>query len=360
MVIEYFKIRSFGNADNIRVEPGDLSALAGKGELGAAALTAFELFIFYGSKECAAEVRPYLDSAKGPVAGGYAVISDGARRYVVAREYFNGEERLLVKDADTDIEMKINGSAGEFFFSRTAEEFLNGSEGAPVDIGDLLKTSPIRLDSTAKIKADEILALREKLDVLGKKQMRLGAESMAARGIDPAERLRKAREVQKELLENEERLKELDGSGGRPAAMKKKHLIILLCVGGGILLLGVLLFMFMGSINMEKTKSFFLSLGMMGVGMAILLWILFFKLIEKLVMKNVPNADETLRARRDELSEKLDILLEGSDFEELEKQAKQSGGARAARSNAEIERELEQVNKEMEEVRKKLNEELSE
>lgn len=359
MVIEYFKIRSFGNADNVRVEPGDLSALAGKGELGVAALTAFELFVFYGSKECAAEVQPYLDSAKGPVAGGYAVISDGERRYVVAREYFNGEERLLVKDADTDIEIKIDGSAGEFFFSRTAEEFMNGSDGAPADISDLLKTSPIRLDSTAKIKANEILALREKLDALGKKQMRLGAESMAARGVNPAERLRRAREVQKELLELDDSINEFDASGSKPAAMKKKTFIILFCVGGTVLLLGALLFLFMGSISMEKTKAFFLSLSMMGVGFAILLWILFFKLIEKTVMKNVPDTEEALRARREELSEKLDILLEGSDFEQLEKQAKQSGAA-SARSSAEIERELEQVNKEMEEVRKELNAKLSE
>ena len=116
MIIEYYKIKSFGNVDNLRLEPGDVSAFAGKGELGLATLTAFQLFIFYGSKECAAEVQPYLDSAKGPVAGGYAVLSDGDRRYVVAREYLNGEERLLVKDADTDIEMQIPTSAGEFVF----------------------------------------------------------------------------------------------------------------------------------------------------------------------------------------------------------------------------------------------------
>ena len=76
MVIEYFKIKSFGNVDNARVEPGEVSSLAGKGGLGIAALTAFELFIFYGVKECAAEVQPYLDSAKGPVAGGYAVVAE--------------------------------------------------------------------------------------------------------------------------------------------------------------------------------------------------------------------------------------------------------------------------------------------
>lgn len=359
MVVEYFKIKSFGNVENARVEPGDVSALIGKGGLGIATLTAFELFVFYGSKECAAEVQPYLDSAKGPVAGGYAVLADGDRRYVVAREYLNGEERLLVKDADTDIEIKVPGSAGEFFFSRTAEEFINGSEGAPIDISDILKTAPIRLDSTAKIKANEILELREKLDALGKKQMRLGAESMAVRGVNPAERLRKARQVQKELLENENSIRRLDAPAGKPRAMKKWYSIAVLVVGLGILLLGVLLFLMMGSINMEKTKSFFLSLGMIGVGLTVLLWLFFFKIIEKVVMKGVPNTEETLIARRNELSEKLDILLEGSDFEELEKQVKQSNAVSSARSAEEIERDLEQVNREIEEVRKQLNEKLS-
>ncbi len=359
MIIEYFKIKSFGNAENARVEPGDVSALVGEGGLGLAALTAFELFIFYGSKECAAEVQPYLDSAKGPVAGGYAVVSDGERRYVVAREYLNGEERLLVKDADTDIEIKVPGSAGEFFFSRTASEFMHGSEGAPVDISDILKTAPIRIDSTQKVKANEILALREKLDALGKKQMRLSAESMAARGVNPSERLRRAREVQKELLENEERIKRLGGSDAKPAAIKKKHFIAALAVGAGVFFLGLMLFFLMGSINMEKTKAFFLSLGLMGVGFAVLLWILLFKIIEKIVMKNVPNTGEALIARRAELSEKLDILLEGSDFEELEKQAKQSESVSTTRSGAEIERDLEQIGREMEEVRKQLNEKLS-
>ncbi|MBR5769578.1 MAG: hypothetical protein IKX98_05675 [Clostridia bacterium] len=358
MIIEYYKIKSFGNVDNLRLEPGDVSAFAGKGELGLATLTAFQLFIFYGSKECAAEVQPYLDSAKGPVAGGYAVLSDGDRRYVVAREYLNGEERLLVKDADTDIEMQIPTSAGEFFFSRTAKEYMHGSEGAPVDISDILKTAPIRMDSTAKIKANEILALRERLDALGKKQMRLGAESMAARGVNPAERLRKAREVQDELLENEERLKELAGSGEKPTAMKKKTLVLLLCAGGFLFVAGLLLFLLMSYINIEKSKAFFISLGLMGAGAAVLLWLLFFKLIEKIVMKNVPNTEEALRARREELSEKLDILLEGSDFEQLERQAKQS--VSTARSAAEIDRDLEAVNKEMEEIRTKLNKELTE
>ena len=358
MVVEYFKIRSFGNVDNAKVEPGDVTAVAGRDGIGLATLTAFELFVFYGSNECAAQVRPYLDSAKGPVAGGYAVLSDGDRRYVVAREYLNGEERLLVKDADTDIEIKVPGSAGEFFFSRTAEEFMNGSEGAPVDISDLLKTSTIRMDSTAKIKANEILELREKLDSLGKKQMRLGAESMAARGVNPSERLEKARRVQKELLENEERIRRLDGSEGKPALMKKRFFVTALTVGAVILALGVLLFMFMGSINMEKTKSFFLSLGLMGVGLTVLLWLLIFKVTEKLVMRNAPNAGQELIERREELSEKLDILLEGSDFEELEKRAKQSEGVSAARSCAEIERDLEQVNREIDETRKLLNEKL--
>ena len=358
MIIEYFKIKSFGNVDNARVEPGDVSALVGEGGLGLAALTAFELFIFYGSKECGAEVQPYLDSAKGPVAGGYAVVSDGGRRYVVAREYLNGEERLLVKDADTDIEIKVPGSAGEFFFSRTASEFMHGSEGAPVDISDILKTAPVRIDSTQKVKANEILALREKLDALGKKQMRLSAESIAARGVNPSERLRRAREVQKELLENEERIKR-GVSDAKPAAMKKKHFIAALIIGGGVFFLGLLLFFLMGSINMEKTKAFFLSLGMMGAGFSVLLWILLFKIIEKIVMKNAPNTEETLAARRSELSEKLDILLEGSDFEELEKQAKQSESVSTVRSGAEIERDLEQVSREIDEVRKQLNEKLS-
>ena len=97
----------------------------------------------------------------------------------------------------------------------------------------------------------------------------------------------------------------------------------------------------------------------MGVGFAVLLWILLFKIIEKIVMKNVPNTEETLIARRAELSEKLDILLEGSDFEELEKQAKQSESVSTTRSGAEIERDLEQIGREMEEVRKQLNEKLS-
>lgn len=359
MIIEYFKIKSFGNVDNARVEPGDVSAFVGDGGLGLATLTAFELFIFYGSKECGAQVQPYLDSSKGPVAGGYAVVSDGDRRYVVAREYLNGEERLLVKDADTDIEIKVPGSAGEFFFSRTAAEFIHGSGGAPVDISDILKTAPIRIDSTQKLKANEILALREKLDALGKKQMRLSAESMAARGVNPSERLRKARDVQKELLENEERIKRLGGSAARPAALKKKYFVAVLTIGGALFLLGLLLFFLMGSINMEKTKAFFLSLGMMGAGFSVLLWILLFKIIEKIVMKNDPNTADVLAARRGELSEKLDILLEGSDFEELEKQAKQSESVSTTRSGAEIERDLEQVNREIDEVRKQLNEKLS-
>ena len=82
-------------------------------------------------------------------------------------------------------------------------------------------------------------------------------------------------------------------------------------------------------------------------------------------MKNVPNTEETLIARRAELSEKLDILLEGSDFEELEKQAKQSKQSKQSesvsttRSGVEIERDLEQIGREMEEVRKQLNEKLS-
>ncbi len=360
MVIEYFKIKSFGNADNVRVEPGDVSALVGEGGIGLAALTAFELFVFYGAEECGAKVQPYLDSAKGPVAGGYAVVSDGGRRYVVAREYFKGEERLLVKDADTDIEIKVPGSAGEFFFSRTAEEFINGAKGAPADMSEILKTTQIHIDSTRKIKANEILALREKLDSLGKKQMRLGAESMAARGVNPSERLEKARRVQKELLECDARVRELDGGGGKPAVMKKRGLIIALCVGGGALLLGVLWFLFMSSIKMDKAKSFFLSLGLIGAGLTVLLWVLFFKLTEKLVMKNASVSGDALAARREELSEKLDILLEGSDFEELERQAKQSDAVSAARSSAEIERDLEQVNREMEEARRLLNEKLAE
>ncbi len=359
MVIEYFKIKSFGNVDNVRVEPGEVSSLAGKGGLGIAALTAFELFIFYGVKECAAEVQPYLDSAKGPVAGGYAVVADGTRRYIVAREYLHGEERLLVKDADTDVEIKLPGSAGEFFFSRTAAEFINGSEGAPADISDILKTSRIRIDSTEKIKTNEILALREKLDSLGKKQMRLGAESMAARGVNSAERLRKARQVQKELLECDNRIRKLDGSGKKPLAMKRRYFIAVLSTGAGILLLGVLFFLLMGSINMDKAKAFFISLGLIGVGLTVLLWVLFFKITEKLVMKSVPDAEKALAARRDELSEKLNILLEGSDFEELEKQAKQSKGVSSARPAEEIERDLEQVSREIDEVRKQLNEKLS-
>lgn len=359
MIIEYYKIKSFGSAENVRLEPGDVSALVGKGVLGLATLTAFELFVFYGSRECGAEVQPYLDSAKGPVAGGYIVLADGERRYVVAREYLNGEERLLVKDADTDIEIKLSGSAGEFFFSRTAAEFMHGSEGAPVDISDILKTAPIRLDSTAKLQANEILALRERLDALGKKQMRLGAESMAARGVNPAERLRKARQVQKELLENEQRIRGLGDGEDKPTAMKKRHFISALVVGGGVFFIGLLLFLLMGSINMEKTKAFFLSLGLMGVGLTVLLWLLLFKLVEKVVMKNVPNTAQALVARRDELSEKLDILLEGSDFEELEKQAGQSESVSSVRSAAEIERDLEQVSREMEAVRKQLNEKLA-
>ena len=358
MVIEYFKIKSFGNADNLRVEPSDVSALVGKGVLGIATMTAFELFIFYGSEECGEQVRPYLDSAKGPVAGGYAVLSDGERRFVVAREYFNGEERLLVKDADTDIEMKIPSSAGEFFFSRTAEEFMHGSEGAPVDVGDLLKTSKLRLDSTAKIKANEILALREKLDALGKKQMRLSAESMTARGVNPAERLRRARAVQKELLETDRELKEFSGGAEKPAAMKRKTLAVILTVGGFLFVAGLLLFFLMSYISLDKAKSFFISLALMGVGAALLLWMLFFKVTEKIVMKGAPVTEEALQRRRGELSEQLDVLLDGSDFEELERQAKLS--ASTARSCAEIERDLEAVNKEMEEIRKKLDRELSE
>lgn len=358
MVVEYFKIKSFGNVDEAKIAPGDVTALAGKDGIGLATLTAFELFIFYGSKECGAEVQPYLDSAKGPVAGGFALLSDGDRRYIVAREYLNGEERLLVKDADTDIEIKVPGSAGEFFFSRTAQEFINGSEGAPVDMSDLLKTSTVRIDSTEKVKANEILELREKLDSLGKKQMRLGAESMAARGVNPSERLRKARQVQKELLENEERIRRAEDADEKPVAMKKWHAIAAITVGVGIFLLGVLLFLLMGSINMEKTKAFFLSLGMMGVGLMVLLWILIFKITEKVIMRNVPNMRQTLIERRDELSEKLDLLLEGSDFEELERRALQSDGGSTARSGSEIERELEQVNREIDETRKLLNEKL--
>ena len=359
MVVEYFKIRSFGNVDNTKVEPGDVTAIAGKGGIGLATLTAFELFIFYGSKECEAQVRPYLDVAKGTVAGGYAVLSEGNRRYVVAREYLNGEERLLVKDADTDIEIKVPGSAGEFFFSRTATEFMNGSEGAPVDMSDLLKTAPIHIDPTEKINANEILKLRERLDTLGKKQMRLGAESMAARGVNPAERLMKARQVQKELLENEERIRRLDSnSGEKPVIMKKGFFISVLFIGIVVSLIGILLFMFMGSINMEKTKAFFLSLGLMGIGMMVLIWLLIFKITEKFVMKNVTNSEEALIERRDDLSEKLDILLEGSDFEELERRARQSNGASTVRPYAEIERELAQVNREIEETRKLLNEKL--
>ena len=364
MKIEYFKIKSFGSADNVRVEPGDVSAFTGSSGLGLATLTAFELFIFYGVKECAAELKPYLDSAKGPVAGGFAVVSDGDRRYIVAREYLNGEERLLVKDADTDIEIKLPGSAGEFFFSRTAAEFMEGPEGAPADISDILKTTTIRLDSTGQTKANEILALRERLDSLGRKQMLLGAESMVARGVNPAERLRKARKVQKELLECDESIRELDSSGDgsseKPLAMKKRYYIIVLAAGGVVFLLGVLMFLLMGSINMDKAKAFFISLGLMGVGLTVLLWVLFFKIIEKLVMKNVKASGEELAARRDELSEKLDILLEGSDFEGLEKQAKQSESVSTVRPAEEIERELEQVCREMDEVRKLLNEKLAE
>ena len=140
--------------------------------------------------------------------------------------------------------------------------------------------------------------------------------------------------------------------------MKKKTLVLLLCAGGFLFVAGLLLFLLMSYINIEKSKAFFISLGLMGAGAAVLLWLLFFKLIEKIVMKNVPNTEEALRARREELSEKLDILLEGSDFEQLERQAKQS--VSTARSAAEIDRDLEAVNKEMEEIRTKLNKELTE
>lgn len=359
MKIEYIKIKSFGSVDNLKVEPGEFSPLTGKGELGLAALTAFQLFIFYGTAECEAEVLPYLQSAKGPVAGGYAALVDGDRRYIVAREYFNGEERMLVKDADTDIEINIPGSAGAFFFSRSAAEFMHGSEGAPVDISDILKTSTIKIDAVAKQNANEILMLRDRLDSLGKKQMRLGAESMAARGINPAERLRRARDVQKALLENDRELKNIDSEGAKPTVMKKTSFVSLFVTGGIISAAGLIVFLLMSYMNIDKAISFFIALALLGIGGSVMLWLGLFKLVEKLIMKNVPDSEQVLLARRAELSEKLDILLEGSDFEELEKQAASGENVGSGRTSAEIERDLENVRREMDEVRAKLNEKLS-
>lgn len=360
MKIEYIKIKSFGSVENLKVELGEFSPLTGKGELGLAALTAFQLFLFYGTEECEAEVLPYLQASKGPVAGGFAMLVDGDRRYIVAREYLNGEERMLVKDADTDIEISIPGSAGAFFFSRNASEFMHGSEGAPVDISDILKTSTIKIDAAAKQNANEILMLRDRLDSLGKKQMRLGAERMAARGVNPAERLRRARDVQKALLENDNELKSIDSDGAKPTVIKKTTFVSVFVTGCIVFFAGLALMLLMRYINIDKSVSFFIALALLGVGASVMIWGGLFKLVERLIMKNVPDSEQVLLARRAELSEKLDILLEGSDFEELEKQAQSGEDVGSVRTTAEIERDLENVRREIDEVRAKLNEKLDE
>ena len=283
------------------------------------------------------------------------MLSNGERKYLIAREYLNGEERLLIKDADSDVEIKIHTSAGEFFFSRSIEEFMHGSEGAPVDISDILKTARVDIHQTTKVTASEILMLRDKLDSLGKKQMRLSAESMAARGVNPAERLRRARNVQKELLETDREYKELSDSENSSSVIKKSVFFTVLGIGGAVFVAGVLLLMLMQYISMSKSTLFFISLFLMGIGGAVLLWAGIFKFTEYILFRNMPNREELLRQRRDDLVEKLDILLDGADFEELEKQAS-SGEYSTSRSVTEIERELASVRDEMEATRKLLNE----
>ncbi len=359
MNIEYLKIKSFGNIDNLKITQGDMSPFMGKGEVGLAALTAFQLFLFYGAEPGGYDILPYLNSAKGPVAGGYALLTNEDRRYLVAREYFNGEERLLIRDADTDIEININTSAGEFFFSRTVEEFMHGSEGAPVDISDILKTARIDLEQTSKVNANEILMLRDKLDSLGKKQMRLSAESMAARGVNPAERLRRAREVQKELLEADRAINELSDSEKKTTVMKKKVFFGILFGGGAVFIAGILLLMLMQYISVSKSFAFFLSLFLIIAGGAVLLWAGIFKFTEYLLFRNMPNRAESLAERRSHLAEKLDILLDGADFEELERQAAVGSYSTTARSLTEIEKELSNVRAQIDETRKLLNEKIS-
>lgn len=360
MNIEYLKIKSFGNIDNLKIEQGDMSPFIGKGEIGLAALTAFQLFLFYGAEPGNYNILPYLNSAKGPVAGGHALISNGERRYIVAREYLNGEERLLIRDADTEIEIKIHTSVGEFFFSRTADEFMHGSDGAPVDISDLLKTAKIDIAKTSRVTANEILMLREKLDELGRKQMRLSAESMSARGINPVERLRRARDVQRQLLEADKELKGLTDSDRRTTVLKRPVFLTILFGGAGIFILGILLLMLMQYISMSKSTAFFISLFLICAGGALLLWSGIFKFTEYILFRNMPNREETLKQRRDDLIEKFDILLDGASFEELEKQAENGSDAITSRSVAEIERDLSLIRAEMEETRKLLNEKISE
>lgn len=358
MIIEYLKIKSFGNIDNVKIEKGDMSFLHGKGEVGLAALTAFQIFLFYGLDTGSYDVLPYLNSAKGPVAGGHALISNGDRKYLIAREYLNGEERLLIKDADSDIEIKLHTSAGEFFFSRSLEEFMHGSEGAPIDISDILKTARVDIHQTSRVTTSEILMLRDKLDSLGKKQMRLSAESMAARGVNPAERLRRARDVQKELLETDREYKEFSNSEKTTNVIKKPVFFGILGIGGAVFVAGILLLFLMQYINMSKSALFFISLFLICAGGAVLLWAGIFKFTEYLLFRNMPNREEILKQRRDDLVEKLDILLDGADFEELEKQAS-SGEYTTSRSVSEIEGDLAKVREEMEETRKLLNEKIA-
>lgn len=357
MFIEYMKIKSFGNIENMNIDPANLSDYVGNGEFGFAAYMAFQLYIMYGVKTSEYDLTSYLDSAKGMVAGGYIVIADEDRRYVVAREYLRGEERLMIKDADTDVEIEINESAGEFFFGRNVKEFIHGSQGAPVGITDILKTAQIPVESTSKINASEILELRERLDELGRKQMILSAESMTSRGINSGKRLERAREVQSELIETEKRLKSGETQGGSMdrliSGRVTKGIIAFSIV---MIIIGLIVLLAAKTIS---TGSVVAVIVFFGLGFTGLLWILFFKFASVFVSKNLPDSTENLQQRRADLMEQLDVLLEGTDFESLEKAAGDGDNPEGTRTSAEIEEEMEQVRQEMEVLRRMLNEKLS-
>lgn len=357
MFIEYMKIKSFGNVENMNIDPANLSDYVGNNDFGFATYMAFQLYIFYGVKTSEYDISSYLDSAKGMVAGGYIVISDEDRRYIVAREYLRGQERLMIKDADTDVEIEIDQSAGEYFFSRNVTEFIHGTSGAPVNITDILKTAQIPIENTGKINANEILELRERLDDLGRKQMILSVESMSSRGVNSSKRLERAREIQKELMETDEKLKNAGTGGSLDTLVSKKTMrwMTVLCIL--LFILGIIISLAAESISVVSVVSMIICFGLSVTGF---LWMFFFRVSSKFVSRNMPNTEETLRQRRGELIEQLDILLEGTDFESLEKAVKYGDSYEESRSNAEIEEEMEQVRQEIEVVRRLLNEKLME
>lgn len=226
MIIEKIHIRSFGALIEKTVEPTQgLNIIEGKNECGKSTVAMFIKFIFYGlsskatGDDAVSERAKYVNWSTG-VASGDLTFSSLGKRYRIDRSVTlsqtpggreNYRELLKVTDLDTEENIKLSKSPGEYFLGFPEKVFMQSAfvkniDGAKVD-GVSLKVALENLISSgdeeintkrALEKIDGVRKMLKHKSGLGGKIVELSAEKR-----DLTELLLKSQDVTKEIVDLE-------------------------------------------------------------------------------------------------------------------------------------------------------------